>query len=226
MESILRELQALRDADYAAFQARLIPNLPPERILGVRMPRLRAYAKTLLNDSRRAAFLEALPHSFYDENQLHALLLNSICKDLPQSFSLLEAFLPHVDNWATCDTLSIRIFARYPDPVYEKCLEWLQSPHCYTVRFAIDVLLKFYLGAEFRPESLELLACLGREEYYINMAIAWYMSYALASQYESTLPLFQQKRLDKWLHNKSIQKAIESRRIPEERKETLRGLRR
>ncbi|MDO4732083.1 MAG: DNA alkylation repair protein [Bacillota bacterium] len=226
MESILQELYALRDTDYAAFQAKLIPNLPPERILGLRMPVLRSYAKTLRKEPRCATFLEELPHSFYDENQLHAILLNSICRELPQSFSLLESFLPHVDNWATCDTLSPGIFARHPGPVYEKCLEWLQSPHCYTVRFAIDMLLKFHLDTEFRPETLELLAGMKREEYYINMAIAWYMSCALNSQYENTLPLFRQNKLNKWLHNKSIQKAIESRRIPEERKELLRKLRR
>ena len=226
MDSIREHLWSLRDADYRAFQAKLIPTVDPQRIIGVRTPALRAYAKELRHDPHLSAFLNELPHDYYDEDQLHAILLNNISKDIDETLAYVEAFLPYIDNWATCDMLSIKLFAKHPEQVYANCLRWLKSEHCYTVRFAIDVLLQFHLDETFRPETLDILAGLKREEYYINMALAWYMSYALIKQYSSALPLFLEDRLDTWLHNKSIQKAVESRRLSPEIKDYLRSLRR
>lgn len=225
MELIQKRLLALGDAGYRDFHSKLIPNIPREKIIGVRTPAIKALAKELQGSPEAECFLRELPHLYYDENQLHAHLLNGKRADLPELLVYVEEFLPHIDNWATCDSLSIKRFAAYPQSVYAKCLEWLASPHCYTVRFAIDVLLQHYLDANFQPETLKILAKLNREEYYINMALAWYLSFALIKQYEATVPLFQKRRLDPWLHKKSIQKAIESRRISPERKAYLRSLR-
>lgn len=225
MQKITDKLWQLQDTGYAAFQAKLIPTLDPQRIIGVRTPALRTLAKELRGTSLMEEFLRELPHTYHEENQLHAILLSLSQADLPNIFCQVESFLPYIDNWATCDTLSIKQFTQDPDAVYAKCLKWLDHTHTYTVRFAIDVLLQFYLDEQFRPETLQILARIQREDYYINMALAWYFSYALIKQYTSTLPLFQQKILSPKIHNKSLQKAIESRRIPAETKDYLRTLR-
>lgn len=225
MQEITDKLWRLRDANYASFQAKLIPTLSPDRIIGVRTPALRTLAKELRGTSSIPKFLQELPHTYHEENQLHAILLSMSQESLADIFSQLEAFLPYVDNWATCDSLSIKRFRLAPESVYARCLNWLERPHTYTVRFAIDVLLQFYLDEQFRPETLQRLAELRREDYYINMALAWYFSYALIKQYEFTLPLFQRQTLSPWVHNKALQKAVESRRIAPEIKAYLRTLR-
>ena len=226
METVRAHLLSLADPGYRDFQRKLIPTLAPERILGVRTPALRAYAKSLVKTGEAPAFLLALPHLYYDENQLHALLLNEERRDLPGLLAQVEAFLPYVDNWANCDTLSPKLFKKDPDLVRAHVERWLDSSRTYTVRFAVDVLLRFYLGEQFRPTDLERLAALPTGEYYINMAVAWYMSYALIQQWDAALPLFQTKRLDPWVHNKSLQKAVESRRLSPETKAFLKTLRR
>ena len=170
-------------------------------------------------------FLESLPHSYYEENNLHGALLSLLYpKDIIAFMEQLERFLPYVDNWATCDMLSPKIFKKHLSYVYERVQKWLQSDAVYTIRFGIVTLLGFYLDDAFEPEMLQLVANVRSEEYYVNMAVAWYFSMALVKQYDATLPYIQNRVLEPWTHNKSIQKAIESRRIPQETKAYLRGL--
>lgn len=226
MAGIITEgLLELKDEDYRAFHVKLIPNIPIEKIIGVRTPVLRKYAKEVAKLPEAEAFLRELPHTYYEENNLHGALLSLLYpKDIDRFLEELERFLPYVDNWATCDMLSPKIFKKHLPYVYEKVKTWLQSELVYTVRFGIVTLLGFYLDEAFRPEMLQLVADVKSDEYYVKMAVAWYFSIALVKQYEAAIPYIQNKVLEPWTHNKSIQKAIESRRISPEEKVYLRTL--
>lgn len=224
-KTITDGLFALKDENYRRFHAKLIPDIPIDNIIGVRTPVLRKYAKEVAKLQEANIFLESLPHSYYEENNLHGALLSLLYpKDIVAFMEQLERFLPYVDNWATCDMLSPKIFKKYLPYVYERVQKWLQSDAVYTIRFGIVTLLGFYLDDAFEPEMLQLVANVRSEEYYVNMAVAWYFSMALVKQYDATLPYIQNRVLEPWTHNKSIQKAIESRRIPQETKAYLRGL--
>ncbi len=222
---ILTAMNRLRDAEYGIFQAKLIPNLPPEMFLGVRTPDLRQLAKALAGTDAAAQFLQTLPHHYFDENQLHAFLV-SRQKDFDICIAQTEAFLPYVDNWATCDQFSPAVFGRQKDRLLPYLRKWMQSPETYTVRFAVGMLMRYFLDDRFAPEYPEAVAQLRSEEYYINMEIAWYFATALAKQYDAVLPYLEQNRLETWTHNKAIQKSIESRRITDEQKAYLRTLKR
>lgn len=224
-KTITDGLFALKDENYRRFHAKLIPDIPIDNIIGVRTPVLRKYAKEVAKLLEANIFLESLPHIYYEENNLHGALLSLLYpKDIIAFMEQLERFLPYVDNWATCDMLSPKIFKKHLPYVYERVQKWLQSDAVYTIRFGIVTLLGFYLDNAFEPEMLQLVANVRSEEYYVNMAVAWYFSMALVKQYDATLPYIQNRVLEPWTHNKSIQKAIESRRIPQETKAYLRGL--
>lgn len=224
-KTITDGLFALKDENYRRFHAKLIPDIPIDNIIGVRTPVLRKYAKEVAKLPEANIFLESLPHNYYEENNLHGALLSLLYpKDIIAFMEQLERFLPYVDNWATCDMLSPKIFKKHLPYVYERVQKWLQSDAVYTIRFGIVTLLGFYLDNAFEPEMLQLVANVRSEEYYVNMAVAWYFSMALVKQYDATLPYIQNRVLEPWTHNKSIQKAIESRRIPQETKAYLRGL--
>lgn len=224
MINVQQRLFELQDMKYRDFNAKLIPNLPKEKMIGVRAPELRKLAKELIKTGEWKSFIAQLPHDYHEENALHGYILGSIPETFDQVMEYLETFLPYIDNWAVCDTISPKIFKKYPKEVYGKIKCWITSDQEYTVRFGVVSLLQFFLEEEFQPEMLQLVADIRREEYYINMAIAWYFSFALIKQYETTLPLIESKQLDPWIQNKGIQKAIESYRISDERKNYLRTL--
>ena len=224
-KTITDGLFALKDENYRRFHAKLIPDIPIDNIIGVRTPVLRKYAKEVAKLPEVNIFLESLPHIYYEENNLHGALLSLLYpKDIIAFMEQLERFLPYVDNWATCDMLSPKIFKKHLPYVYERVQKWLQSDAVYTIRFGIVTLLGFYLDDAFEPEMLQLVANVRSEEYYVIMAVAWYFSMALVKHYDAPLPYLQNRVLEPWTHNKSIQKAIESRRIPQETKAYLRGL--
>lgn len=224
MNEITKGLFAMQDESYRAFQTKLMPEISYEKVIGVRTPMLRKYAKELVKKQEVEAFLHTLPHDFYEENNLHGELLVLLYKDIDIFLKELELFLPYVDNWATCDLLSPKIFKRHLPLVYNKIKEWLKSGKTYTIRFGIVTLLYFYLDEAFEPEMLKLVAAVESEEYYVKMAVAWYFSMAIAKQYETTIPYFETPILDKWTHNKALQKAVESRQIAIEIKKYLRSL--
>lgn len=224
-EAPLSALLALRDERYAAFQRRLLPSLPPERIIGVRTPALRELAKRCARQPWIDDFLNQLPHRYFDEDQLHVFLLCQE-RDFAACVAGVERFLPYIDNWASCDQLSPPCFRRHRPELLGHIQGWLGSERTYTLRFGIGMLLSHFLDADFDPAYPEAVAAIRSEEYYVNMMIAWYFATALAKQYEAALPYLAEGRLDPWTHNKAIQKAIESRRICQERKDALRGLRR
>ena len=222
-ETVRGRLFELRDETNAAFMARLVPTLPPESVLGVRMPDCRALAKELCRMPDIGEFLTDLPHRYLDENNLHALILNEE-KDCAAAVAAIDAFLPYVDNWATCDALRPKAFKKHPSALPDECRRWMRSGATYTVRFGIEMLMTHYLDADFRPEYLEEVSIIKSKEYYVSMMIAWYFATALAKQYEAAISYIEQRRLDQWTHNKTIRKAIESCRITEERKAYLRTL--
>ncbi len=224
MEQIVNRLFEMQDLKYRDFNAKLIPGTEKERIIGVRTPQLRKYAKELRKSGEWKEFVRELPHTYHEENALHGYILGEMKEDYEETMGLIEDFLPFVENWAVCDTISPKIFKKYPMQVYEKVQQWVKSEHVYTVRFGLVTLLQFFLDENFDPRMLELVARIHREEYYINIAIAWYLSTALVKQYEAALPLLESRTLDPWIQNKTIQKAIESYRISGEQKEYLRTL--
>lgn len=224
-DQILNRLESMKDVKYADFQAKLTPGLDRARFIGVRTPDLRAYAKELLKSGGYEEFLEVLPHEYFDEMQLHAFIISGI-KDFDRCMELLETFLPHIDNWATCDQLSPAVFRKHKTELLPCIDRWLCSDKTYTVRFGIGMLLEHFLGDEFDPSYMDKVAAIRSDEYYINMMIAWYFATALAKQYDTAVEYLREGRLDVWTHNKAIQKAIESRRISPEEKEYLRTLKR
>ena len=223
IEDIRKELFALQDEKYQAFQVKLFPTLNPESIIGVRTPDLRSYAKKLLKQEEIAEFLSDLPHRYFDENQLHAFIISEM-KDYERCIGEVKRFLPYVDNWATCDQMSPKVFKKHLPELLVCIKEWIRSDETYTIRFGVGMLLEHYLDDAFSLEYPEMVAGLRSSEYYVNMMIAWYFATALAKQYEVILPFIENRRLDTWTHNKAIQKALESYRITPEQKEYLKSL--
>ena len=223
IDEIRARLFAEQDIPYRDFQAKLIPGIDPESMIGVRTPALRKLAKEYVRREETAAFLEELPHRYFDENQLHAFIISEV-KDYERCIGLTEAFLPYIDNWATCDQLSPKAFKKHRPELLARIRAWLKSSETYTLRFAVGMLMQHFLDEDFDPAYPELVAGIRSEEYYVNMMIAWYFATALAKQYGAVLPYIEQCRLDPRTHNKTIQKAVESCRITPEQKEYLRTL--
>ena len=213
----------MQDEKYRAFQVKLFPTVDPQTVIGVRTPDLRGYAKKLLKEEDVSAFLSDLPHRYFDENQLHAFILSEL-KDYGKCMEEVNRFLPYVDNWATCDQMSPKVFKKNRPQLLEQIRIWLKSDRTYTIRFAIGMLMEHYLDDAFDLRYPEMVAGIRSDEYYVNMMIAWYFATALAKQYEAILPFIENRRLDAWTHNKAIQKAVESYRITPEQKEYLKTL--
>ena len=219
---IIERLNAMNDPAYAEFQRKLIPTAAPETVIGVRTPDLRKLAKELIQNSEADAFVNRLPHAYFDENQLHAFILSED-RDFARCLSRVSAFLPYVDNWATCDQMSPKVFKKHKAELLPVIEQWLHSDHMYTVRFAVGMLMEHFLDADFDPRYLEWVSQVRSGEYYVNMMIAWYFATALAKQYDFALPYIRDRRLAPWTHNKAIQKAAESFRVPPERKAELKA---
>ena len=224
-EYIRNRLFAMQDLSYKEFQSKLIPTVHPDRVIGIRMPDMRKLAKDLAGSEEAEEFLQVLPHEYYEEDNLHGLLIEGM-KDYDRCVEELNRFLPYVDNWSTCDMKSPKVFKKHLAELLEQIRIWLASEHIYMVRFAMRMLMSLYLDDAFEEEYLEMVAAVESEEYYIRMMQAWYFATALAKQYEAALHYLEEKRLEMWIHNKTIQKAVESYRITPEQKEYLRTLKR
>ncbi len=223
MNKIVEELFKLQDKDYRDFQAKLIPNVGIDYFIGVRTPNLRKYAKEMIKNQSYESFLEELPHKYFDENQLHAFILSEI-KDYNQLITYINSFLPYIDNWATCDQLTPNILKKNRDKLIKEIKRWLKSKEIYTLRFSIKMLMQHYLDDEFKEEYLNLVSKIKTEDYYLKMMISWYFATALSKQYPIAVKYLEEHKLDKWIHNKTIQKAIESYRISPEQKKYLKSL--
>ena len=225
MEKLRDKLLSLQDLEYKDFVAKLIPTIDPSTIIGIRTPVLKTVGKELAKSELKELFLRSLPHAYYEENNLHAMLLQNISTDMDEEVKHVEAFLPYINNWATCDSTKPKAFGKHIEQL-RQCIErWISSSHTYTVRYGIVTLMNFCLDKEFQLSYLKMIGSIKSDEYYINMAIAWYYSFAFIKQYESTVAFFQSTDLlDKWVYNKAIQKGIESLRLTADQKDFLRSL--
>lgn len=223
--NIQKELFALQDISCGDFQAKLVPNIPRELFIGVRVPEARKLAKRLAKEQEASEFLKDLPHKYYDENILHALLISEM-RDYDACIVAIDEFLPYIDNWAVCDILSPKIFKEHKTSLLEKIKEWSASDKTFTCRFGLEMLMSYFLDNDFKPDYLEITTSVHSEEYYARMMIAWFFATALAKQWDASIKYIEDNRLDTWTHNKAIQKARESRRIAQKQKEYLKLLKR
>lgn len=227
INKIKNDLLSMQDKTYKNFHSKLMPTINPDSIIGIRVPILRDYAKKLFKENSIESlnsFLKNLPHEFYEENNIHAFIIEKI-NNFDECIFYLEEFLPYIDNWATCDMLNPKIFKTNCEKLLEKIYQWINSDSVYTVRFAIGMLMRYFLDEKFETKYLDLVSSINSEEYYINMMRAWFFATALAKQYDQTLPYIKNYSLDKWTHNKTIQKANESFRITKDQKEELKKFR-
>lgn len=222
--SIRERLFSAQDSGYRDFHARLVPNIEKERIIGVKTPVLREIAKEVSKSGEAEEFLKSLPHEYYEENNLHAFLIEQI-RDFDRALYETERFLPYIDNWATCDSFLPKVFKKERGNILPKIYQWLESSHTYTVRYGIGLLMSLFLDDAFEKKYLEAVCGVRSDEYYIKMMIAWYFATALTKQYDSSISYIEQKRLDPWTHNKTISKACDSRRISGDTKAYLKSLR-
>ena len=224
MTEIQNALFSMQEVEYGDFAAKLLPTMPRERVIGVRLPLVRKLAKQIKGTEQAAAFLRDLPHTYLEENHLHAYLIGEL-RDADACFAALDAFLPHVDNWSVCDSLRPKILTCDRVALRAKIDAYMQSSHPYTVRFGIEMLMVYFLDEHFSPEHLAAVAAVQVEEYYVNMMIAWYFATALAKQWGDTICYIEDRRLSPWVHAKTIQKAIESYRVTDAHKSYLKSLR-
>ncbi|MBR5166972.1 MAG: DNA alkylation repair protein [Salinivirgaceae bacterium] len=218
-----KQLFSLQDIAYGDFQAKLMPTIDRKSIIGVRTPAIRKLAKQVAKTDDARAFISQLPHRYYEENNLHAFIIEQ-SRDFNEALRLTNQFLLYIDNWATCDSFTPKVFGKHPDELLTAIGGWIESSHTYTVRYAIRMLMAFFLDERFKPEYAQMVAAVKSDEYYIKMMIAWYFATALAKQYDTIIGFISNRSLDPWTHNKAIQKAIESYRISNEQKEELRKL--
>ena len=221
---VQKQLFELQDLKYRDFHAKLMPTIDKEKVIGVRTPALRSYAKQFGKTEEAKEFMKVLPHKYYEENNLHMMLITGI-KDYEKCMEEIQRFLPCIDNWATCDYPAPKCFARHKDQVLEEAKRWISSGETYVIRYGIGMLMRLFLDEDFSSEYLEMAAAVQSQEYYVNMMIAWYFATALAKQWDTVIPYLEERKLDRWVHQKTIQKAVESFRITPEQKVYLKSLR-
>lgn len=224
MNLLQEKLFELRDEDYRNFQAKLLPTVDKEKIIGVRSPALQKFAKNFFQDKDTTEFLNDLPHKYFEENLIHALIISEM-KNYSDCLQAVKNFLPYVDNWATCDSFIPKIFSKHTAELEGEIKIWLESDLIFTKRFAILMLIKFYLGKNFDEKYLQWISKINSNEYYVEMMAAWFFAEALVKQHDAAIIYLEQKLLPQKIHRKTIQKAVESRRIPLEIKNFLKSLR-
>lgn len=224
LTKLQKQLFELQDLKYRDFHSKLMPETDKKTVIGIRTPVLRKFAKEFAGTSEAEAFLRQLPHRYYEENNLHMMLITGI-KDYEKCMEEIQRFLPCIDNWATCDYPAPKCFARHKDQVLEEAKRWISSGETYVIRYGIGMLMRLFLDEDFSSEYLEMAAAVQSQEYYVNMMIAWYFATALAKQWDAAVPYIEQHKLSDWVHRKTIQKAVESYRITPEQKEYLKGFR-
>ena len=224
LTKLQKQLFELQDLKYRDFHSKLMPETDKETVIGIRTPVLRKFAKEFAGTSEAEVFLRQLPHRYYEENNLHMMLITGI-KEYEKCMEEIQRFLPCIDNWATCDYPAPKCFARHKDQVLEEAKRWISSGETYVIRYGIGMLMRLFLDEDFSSEYLEMAAAVQSQEYYVNMMIAWYFATALAKQWDATVPYIEQHKLSDWVHRKTVQKAVESYRITPEQKEYLKGFR-
>ena len=222
--TLYERLLEVRDEEYRQFQVKLVPNIDPNTVLGVRTPQMREIAKEVFNSIERDEFLSSLPHQYYEENLIHFFVI-AMYRDFDQCVQAVDQFLPYVDCWPVSDQATPKVFRKNHRKLLPYIRKWIDSEHVYTARFGIRMLMNDFLDDDFRPEYPELVASKNGDDYYLKMMIAWYFATALAKKYDEVISYFENRRLDEWTHRKAIQKALESFRVTDEHKEYLKTLR-
>ena len=222
--TVYEELLKVKDDKYKEFQAKLVPNIDPDIILGVKTPEMRQIAKDIFNSKEKDAFLKDLPHKYYEENLVHFFIISMI-KDFDECIREVETFLPYVDCWPVSDQATPRSFKKNHEKLLPYIKKWIKSKHLYTSRFGIRMLMNEFLGDEFKDEYAKLVASVKSDEYYLKMMVAWYFATALAKNYDETIKYIEERKLDDWVLKKTIQKAVESYRVTDEHKEYLKSFR-
>lgn len=222
--TVYEMLLSVKDDQYREFQAKLVPNIPAETILGVRTPQMREIAKKVAASAERDAFLKSLPHKYYEENLIHFFVL-SLMKDFDECVKAVEEFLPYVDCWPVSDQATPKPFRKNHEKLLPYIRKWIDSDHIYTARFGMRMLMNEFLGDDFKEEYLSLVADKKGEDYYLKMMQAWYFATALAKQYDASVKYIEERKLDEWVHKKAIQKAVESFRVSDAHKEYLKSFR-
>ena len=221
--TVLNSLKAQEDKDFKEFQSKLVPNIDPATIIGVRTPQMKQIAKQYFGTKEGDAFLKKLPHKYYEENMVHFFMIAMI-KDFDECTAAVEEFLPYIDCWPVCDQSSPKVYKKNHDKLLPFIKKWIGSEHVYTARFGMRMLMNEFLDADFKKEYLKLVADKQGEDYYLKMMIAWYFATALAKQYDAAIIYIEKHKLDPWVHRKAIQKAVESYRLTEEHKIYLKNL--
>ena len=224
MEEIQKQLFELQDMAYRDFHSRLMSGIDKKTVIGIRVPMLRKYAKSIAGTELAEKFIKELPHCYYEENNLHMMLITGI-KDYDRCLTEIERFLPYIDNWATCDFPAPKCFENHKEDLLPVIKRWIASSETYTIRYGIGMLMRLYLDADFDTEYVRIVAEVKSDEYYVNMMIAWYMATALAKQWDAVIPYIEEHRMSDWVHRKTIQKAVESYRIMDEQKRYLKEYR-
>lgn len=218
---IRKMLLDLKDEEYRKFTLKLIPNIEENKVIGVRVPKLREIIKKELKniESKEKYLNQLIEFKYFEEYNIYMYILEKE-KDLNIAINRIKEILPFIDNWATCDISSPKVFKKYPKEVYRFAKECINSDMPYIKRYGIGLLLsnRLYDYTDLVINSED------NDEYYVKMVKAWYLSMALVYNYEKTIKYFEEKKIDEWVHNKALQKAIESRQIDINVKEYLRKL--
>lgn len=222
--TVYEMLLSVKDDKYKEFQTKLVPNIEPDTIIGVRTPQMRDVAKKVFASDLKDAFLQQLPHKYYEENLVHFFVISMI-KDFDECIAEVERFLPYVDCWPVSDQASPKSFKKNHSKLIKYIKKWIASDHVYTARFGMRMLMNEFLGDDFKEEYLELVASKKGDDYYLKMMVAWYFATALAKRYDESVKYIEERRLDEWIHRKAIQKAVESFRVTDEHKEYLKSFR-
>lgn len=224
MKELQKRLFELADLEYKNFHSKLMPTVSKDKIIGIRIPVLRKFARNFVKTQDTEMFIEKLPHTYYEEDNLHAFVVE-MERDFEKAIRLTEEFLPHIDNWATCDMFFPKVFAKNKNEILDYAKKWMKSEHTYTIRYGIGIMMRLFLDEDFKEEYLDIVGSIKSGEYYVNMMISWFFATALAKQYKSAVKHIEQNKLPVWIHNKTIQKAVESYRVSTESKEYLKTLR-
>lgn len=218
---ILKSLYAVADVEYRNFQSALIPTINKKSVIGVRTPILRKMARDMVKSGEYKDFISRLPHKYFEENQLHAFII-SLIKDFDIDVYEVSRFLPYIDNWATCDQMSPKVFVKNVDKLLPYIKKWIKSKHTFTVRFGVLCLMRYFVDDKFDVKYVDIVAKIKSNEYYVNMMRAWYFATTVAKHFDDVLPYLQ--KLDDWTRGRTIQKALESYRVIDVHKQKLRSL--
>ena len=218
--SVYEILLSYKDEKYKEFQSKLVPNIDKKTIIGVRTPQIKKIVKEIFDTAEATIFLQTLPHQYYEENLIHFFLISKI-KDFDECVKEVEKFLPYINCWPVCDQATPLVFKKNHDKLLPLIKKWINSNHIYTARFGIRMLMNEFLNDDFKEEYLEWVSSISGDDYYLEMMVAWFFATALAKQYNATIKYIEKRCLNPWIHQKTIQKALESYRVSDKNKEYL-----